>query len=151
MHSFNNGYGEEIVRIRHGGIACRLDLEEGDTILRLNHFPLNYHGSWQDALGLAMQDGGHIVLVVRQGCGRIVTRHIDLDWHGHVIEAPIARPPVILPPMERPIGPITPKVSYNQHRGRQIVGRVPHAGGPHLVPVTLKSRLDHRFDFNGRR
>lgn len=123
MHSYNNGYGEVIVRVRHGGLACQLGLEEGDVVTRLNHDRLTYHGSWEDALSHAMADGGHIVLRVRDGrTGRIVRRHVDLDPYGNVIEGPV--------------GPITPKavvvtprvVPHSVgYRGYAPAPRVPHA------------------------
>ena len=49
--SFNiHGFGERVTSVRWGGIAQRMGLESGDTILSLNGYPLTYHGSWNDAL-----------------------------------------------------------------------------------------------------
>ncbi|TWT85402.1 hypothetical protein Pla123a_02090 [Posidoniimonas polymericola] len=117
MHSYNNGYGEVVVRINHGGIACELGLEEGDLIERFNHQRLSYHGSWEDALAQAMADGGHIVLRVRDvHTGRRVTRHIDLDPYGRVVGGPI--------------GPVTPKVVVPSHPAPPVI--TPKVA-PHMV------------------
>jgi hypothetical protein len=76
--SFNNGYGERITGVRWGGIAQRMGLESGDTILSLNGYPLNYHGAWTDALSHAVyHDGGYVKLRVRDvRTGFVATRQI---------------------------------------------------------------------------
>jgi hypothetical protein len=75
--SFNNGWGERITGVRWGGIAQRMGLENGDTILSLNGYPLSYHGAWKDALREAVyQNGGHLKLKVRDvRTGQIAFRH----------------------------------------------------------------------------
>ena len=43
-----------------------MGLESGDTILSLNGYRLNYHGSWNDALQHAVyHDGGYVQLRIR--------------------------------------------------------------------------------------
>ena len=60
--SFNiNGYGERVTYVQWGGLAAQLGLEPGDTILSMNGFRLNYHGSWNDALYSAMSSGGQVL------------------------------------------------------------------------------------------
>ncbi|MCA9241392.1 MAG: hypothetical protein KDA37_14385 [Planctomycetales bacterium] len=84
MMTYNNGFGEKVVRVRYGGLADQLGLERGDTIVRMNNFRLNYEGAWSDALRSAMQNGGHIVLKVRNvRTGGFVTRHTDIDPYGY--------------------------------------------------------------------
>jgi len=56
-----NGYGERVTHVRWGGLASRLGLEPGDTILRMNDVPLTYHGSWNDALRHVMDEHGGVV------------------------------------------------------------------------------------------
>jgi hypothetical protein len=65
--SFNiQGFGERITNVRWGGIAQRMGLESGDTILSLNGYPLTYHGAWKDALREAVYyNGGHVKLKIR--------------------------------------------------------------------------------------
>lgn len=145
MHSYNDGFGEVIVRVRHGGLACQLGLEEGDVIKRLNGYRLSYHGAWQDALAHAMADGGHIVLRVRDGrTGHLVSRHVDLDPYGNVIEGPV--------------GPITPKVAVPRRPAPPIVtpkavpytvgyrGRVQPSFAPHVERHT-QPRFSFRIGF----
>ena len=98
--SFNNGYGERLTSVRWGGIAQRMGLESGDTILSLNGYPLNYHGAWTDALQHAVyHDGGYVKLRVRDVrsgqiafrqtyigdiCGPIVHNHYNGGYNGPV-------------------------------------------------------------------
>ena len=137
MSSYNDGYGERIVRVRYGGVAWRLGLERGDRILRINRSRLNYHGSWWYALQRAMDRGGHVLLYVEDvRTGRIVTRHIDFDPHAgpvvtpkvqvvdyapdyghqpHIVHPPVIDEPIVGPQCGTPPyagdhpGPITPK------------------------------------------
>lgn len=97
MHTFNDGYGERVVRVRYGGLAWQLGIERGDLIERLNRVRLNYHGSWRHALRNAMlRQGGRIVLRVRdEYTGRVAHRYVDLSRRGRRIDPPV--------------GPITPK------------------------------------------
>lgn len=135
MHTFNNGYGEQVTRVRRGGLAWRLGLERGDVIVRLNRFSLTYRGAWWDALDRAMHRGGHVDLTIRDSrTGYLVKRHIDLDhelgWQQdlgqqHVVTRPIT-PPIcggpypVEPdyPIGGPIGgPATPK--FHRNGGQQ--------------------------------
>lgn len=91
MHTYNQGHGEHVVRVNYGGVAWRLGIEPGDRIVRLNHYALDYHGSWEHALRRAMRHGGHVDLtVVDVRTGRLVRRHVDLD--GHWTDGPIVTP-----------------------------------------------------------
>src|SRR3990172_5339540 len=60
-----HGVGERVTFVRWGGLAAQLGLEPGDMILSMNGFPLNYHGSWTDALSEAVANGGWVQLRVR--------------------------------------------------------------------------------------
>jgi membrane-associated protease RseP (regulator of RpoE activity) len=130
--SFNiGGVGERVTHVRWGGLAAQLGLEPGDTILSMNGFRLNYHGSWNDALHQAVARGGWVQLTVRDvrtgrlarrqtfvGDGHVVgpitpklhtTAHANLHRpHGHHHEHHFGRP----------IGPITPKSKHGGHHGK---------------------------------
>jgi hypothetical protein len=82
--SYNvNGYGEQITGVRWGGIASRMGLEQGDVILSLNGYRLNYHGAWKDALREAMFHGGWVQLKVRDvRSGRIAIRETYVGGNG---------------------------------------------------------------------
>jgi len=151
MSTFNDGYGEQIVRIGYGGLAWRLGLERGDRILRINRSRLNYRGSWWDALQLAMDRGGHVRLFVQDvRTWRVVTRHVDFDPHAGPIVTPkvqvvdyhndhphephIVQPPVVDPHCGTPpyygdqLGPATPKFRQPpaaQRRGPQRLDAPP--------------------------
>ncbi|MGD9633434.1 MAG: hypothetical protein AB7G28_21120 [Pirellulales bacterium] len=78
-----NGYGERITNVRWGGLAQQMGLESGDVILRLNGYPLSYHGSWNDALREAMNQGGFVQLTVRDvRTGYIATRETYVGGYG---------------------------------------------------------------------
>jgi membrane-associated protease RseP (regulator of RpoE activity) len=98
--SFNiAGYGERVTRVRWDGLAAQFGLEPGDTILRLNGYPLTYYGAWDDALSRAAADGGWIQLMIRDvRTGAIAYRQIALGTAGY-----------------GPYGPITPKVHITGH------------------------------------
>jgi hypothetical protein len=83
--SFNiSGFGERVTGVRWGGIASRMGLESGDIILSLNGFPLSYHGSWNDALREAVDNGGFVQLTVRDvRTGMIATRETYVGGIGH--------------------------------------------------------------------
>ncbi|QDU54257.1 PDZ domain-containing protein [Aeoliella mucimassa] len=88
------GYGERVTHVNCYGRASQLGLEPGDTILTLNGIPLTYHGSWNQALYSAMQQGGSVTLAIRDvRSGAVVYRTTYLG--GGVIG--------------NPVGPITPK------------------------------------------
>ena len=79
--SFNvHGYGERVTFVQWGGLAAQMGLEPGDTILRVNDFRLDYHGSWNDALQHAMtQHGGQVRLRIRDvHSGHVVSRFVHL-------------------------------------------------------------------------
>jgi len=82
--SFNTGFGERVSYVRWGGLASQLGLEPGDTILRMNGVPLNYTGSWNDALYNAMySNGGWVSLRIRDvRTGYIVSRQMFLGGAG---------------------------------------------------------------------
>lgn len=127
MHSYNNGWGERVTRVRYGGIAFQLGIQPGDTILKLNHNRLCYHGSWENALSDAMtHHNGHIELLIRdRNTGRIVYRHIDLDPHHCGVTPPV---------YGGPVGPITPKSMPYQ------------AGKPVLPPAPVTPRQVIRYE-----
>jgi hypothetical protein len=83
--SFNiYGVGERVTSVRWGGIASRMGLESGDVILSLNGFPLSYHGSWNDALRNAVDNGGWVQLTVRDWrTGFIATRETFVGSGGY--------------------------------------------------------------------
>lgn len=136
MHTFNNGYGEQVTRVRPGGLAWRLGLERGDTIVRLNRYPLNYRGAWWDALDRAMERGGNVRLTVRDSrTGYLVKRYVDLGhelgWQhdlGHVEPRVVARP--IAPPVCEGPFPVEPDYPI---------------GGPIGGPATPKFRGGQKF------
>lgn len=84
--SFNiNGFGERITGVRWGGLAQQMGLESGDVILRLNGYPLSYHGSWNDALREAMNQGGYVRLTIRDvRTGSIRNRETYVGGYGPV-------------------------------------------------------------------
>jgi hypothetical protein len=132
--SFNiAGVGERITLVRPGSRAARLGLEPGDIIVRLNGFPLSYHGAGNDALRHAVASGGWVRLTIRDvRTGRLVARHTYVGEGG--------------------IGPITPKLhlggylphewhdSYHSH-----VPGAPKFGPEHGTSHTLK-KLAKLFD-----
>jgi hypothetical protein len=120
--SFNiSGYGERVTYVRWGGLAARLGLEPGDTVLSLNGFRLTYHGAWNDALYRAMANGGFVRLRIRDvRTGHIAHRHIDLGGFGPVT-----------PKYYADHGPITSHVVVHDHD---------HDFHPH-GPITLKSKV----------
>lgn len=120
FNSFNiGGYGERVTYVQWGGLAAQMGLESGDTILRLNGFPLQYHGSWNDALYQAMLNGGWVELTIRDvRTGWIATRQIFVGGsYGpvtpkyHVTSyGPVTSHVVVGPGHHHhPVGPITPK------------------------------------------
>jgi hypothetical protein len=116
--SFNmNGYGERITKVRWGGLAQQMGLENGDIILSLNGYPLSYHGSWNDALGEAMNHGGYVQLTVRDvRTGYIASRETYVGGYGPVEPHSYA--------VQYHNGPITTK-KYNQpHKHSQDVNSV---------------------------
>ncbi len=88
--SFNiQGFGERVTGVRWGGIAHRMGLESGDTIVSLNGYPLSYRGAWKDALREAIyHDGGHVKLKIRDvRTGMIAFRHTYVgDICGPIVE-----------------------------------------------------------------
>jgi len=95
------GVGERVTLVRIGSRAARLGLEPGDIIVRLNGFPLTYHGAWNVALHHAVASGGWVRLTIRDvRTGRLVTR---LTYVG-----------------EGRLGPITPKVHAGGHPSREL-------------------------------
>jgi predicted metalloprotease with PDZ domain len=129
--SFNvNGYGERVTFVQWGGLAAQMGLEPGDTILRMNDYRLNYHGSWNDALQHAMsQHGGQVRLRIRDvHTGHVVTRFVHL---GGIVS------------------PITPKyytggsnvhVIYHDHHDHDFHGPV--------GPITQKSKVGPKPNHN---
>lgn len=78
-----NGFGERVTGVQWGGIAQQMGLESGDIILGLNGFPLTYHGSWNDALREAMNNGGWVQLTVRDvRTGFVATRETFVGGNG---------------------------------------------------------------------
>jgi len=82
-----NGFGERVTFVRWGGIAQQMGLETGDVILGLNGYPLTYHGSWNDALREAMNNGGWVQLTIRDvRTGFVSTRETFVgDGYGPIV------------------------------------------------------------------
>ena len=131
FNSYNiANYGERVTNVRWGGLASQLGLERGDTILRLNGYPLTYHGAWNDALYRAISDGGWVQLTIRDVRTRhIVTRQMVVDSPGY--------------------GPITPKAHSVGYPGPSTSYVVPgdqcytphyNSGYPN-GPITAKSTI----------
>ncbi len=82
--SVNVGFGERVQFVRNNSRAERLGLEPGDLILSLNDIPLNYRGSWNDALSHALyEDGGYVQLKIRDvRTGRVVRRNTFVGGYG---------------------------------------------------------------------
>ena len=109
--SFNiRGYGERVTFVRWGGLASRLGLEPGDTILSMNGYRLTYHGSWNDALYRAMASGGVVRLRIRDVRTGLVAYRQMYVGDG--------------------FGPITPKYYAGEHVG-PITSHVYHHGPHH--------------------
>jgi hypothetical protein len=90
------GIGERVTFVEWHGLAARLGLERGDTVLAVNNFPLTYHGAWRDALREALYDGGWIQLAIWDvRTGGIAYRQTFLGSPNY--------------------GPITPKSHYATH------------------------------------
>jgi hypothetical protein len=124
FNSFNiGGYGERVTHVQWGGLASQLGLESGDTILKMNGFPLHYHGGWNDALYQAMQNGGWVQLTIRDvRTGWIVTRQAFVGGGA---------------------GPVTPKyhvTSYGPTTSHIVVGNPGYPGYP-VGPVTTKKMV----------
>ena len=122
--SFNvHGYGERVTHVRWGGLAAQMGLEPGDTILRVNDYRLDYHGSWNDALQHAMtQHGGQVRLRIRDvHTGHVVSRFVHLGG--------------IVPP-------ITPKY-YTGGANVQVIHHDHHDHDFHgpVGPITQKSKV----------
>jgi hypothetical protein len=122
--SFNiAGYGERVTHVRWGGLGAQLGLEPGDTILSMNGFRLNYHGSWNDALYSAMSNGGFLRLRIRDvRTGWVVTRHLNVGGG---------------------VGPITPKIYVGPNVQHHMVHPDQHNGGFYgpVGPITQKSKV----------
>jgi hypothetical protein len=82
-----NGFGERVTSVRWGGIAQQMGLESGDVILGLNGYPLTYHGSWNNALREAMNNGGWVELTIRDvRTGFVSTRETFVgDSYGPIV------------------------------------------------------------------
>jgi hypothetical protein len=127
--SFNiQGIGERVTSVRRFGLASRLGLESGDTILRLNGHRLNYHGAWNDALHQAVDNGGWVQLTIRDvRSGRIVNRQTFVgDNH---------------------VGPITPKFHGSEHVSHGDHHHPHHVGYP-SGPITPKSKPNNKGNNN---
>jgi hypothetical protein len=115
------GYGERVTRVRQFGLAADMGLEPGDVILRMNHFNLDYHGAWNDALREALWNhNGRVRLQIRDvRTGRVVERQVFVGGG--------------------PVGPITSK-SHN----RDVHDHYDHHDAHH-------SHRDNRMGNGGRR
>ena len=118
--SFNiAGVGERVTYVRWGGLASQLGLEPGDMILRMNGFPLSYHGAWNDALSQAVVNGGWVQLTIRDVRTGFLAHRQTFVGDGHVV------------------GPITPKIHVGGYHP-PVVHHKHHVGYPH-GPITPKS------------
>jgi hypothetical protein len=136
--SFNiAGVGERVTYVRWGGLASRLGLEPGDTILRMNGFRLNYHGSWNDALHSAVANGGYVQLMIRDvRSGYIAYRETYVGGSG-----PIVGP--VTPHFGGNHGPV---VHYRRHGGSPTGPVTPHShNGGNDVNQTIK-QIARLFD-----
>lgn len=97
------GYGERVTRVRQFGLAADMGLEPGDVILRMNHFNLDYHGAWNDALREALWNhNGRVRLQIRDvRTGRVVERQVFVGGG--------------------PSGPVTPKVHVSGNHNHNDV------------------------------
>jgi hypothetical protein len=82
-----NGFGERVTSVRWGGLAQQMGLESGDVILGLNGYALTYHGSWNDALREAVNNGGWVQLTIRDvRTGFVSTRETFVgDGYGPIV------------------------------------------------------------------
>ncbi len=133
FHSYNiANYGERVTYVRWGGLASQLGLEPGDTILRLNGYPLSYHGAWSDALYQAISGNGWVRLTIRDvRTGHIAHRQTFVGSPGYGPITPKSHsvgypgPPTSHYGIGQPVGPITPKsnggpgMNKNHHLGPQ--------------------------------
>lgn len=126
FNSYNiAGYGDRVTYVRWGGLASQLGLEPGDTILRVNGFPLTYHGAWNDALYQAMSSGGWVQLTIRDvRTGMVTYRQTSFGTPGY--------------------GPITAKSQVVGYPGQPYYPgdncHGPQYGGGYPVgPITAKS------------
>jgi hypothetical protein len=118
--SFNiAGVGERVTYVRWGGLASQLGLEPGDMILRMNGFPLSYHGAWNDALSQAVANGGWVQLTIRDVRTGFLAHRQAFVGEGHVV------------------GPITPKIHVGGYHP-PVVHHKHHVGHP-SGPITAKS------------
>jgi hypothetical protein len=124
--SFNiYGVGERVTSVRWGGIAAQMGLESGDLILSMNGFPLSYHGSWNDALRNAMNNGGWVQLTIRDvRTGFIATRETFVGSPGY--------------------GPITPYSHVTTYHG-PTTSHIVVGGGNPVGPITMK-KLIKKFE-----
>jgi hypothetical protein len=122
--SFNiRGVGERVTFVRWGGLASRLGLEAGDTILSVNGYRLTYHGSWNDALYRAMSNGGMVRLRIRDvHTGGIARRELYLGGSGG-------------------IGPVTPKFHVGHYHG-PVTPHVHHGHAHHDTVHTIKDIVE---------
>jgi len=118
-----HGVGERVTFVKWHGLAARLGLERGDTILAMNNFPLTYHGAWHDALRAAVYDGGWVQLAIWDvRTGGIAYRHTFLGSPGD--------------------GPITPKSHYAK---QGPIGPKWHGGSPKSGPPQFKMDLSEQL------
>ncbi len=76
------GYGEQVTYVERGSTAFRLGLEAQDVILSLNGKRLTQRGAWQAALQTAVDEGGSVILKVRDArTGAIAVRQTKLLNH----------------------------------------------------------------------
>lgn len=136
FQSFNlSGIGDRVTFVDCHGLAADMGLEPGDIVLRLNGFPLSYHGAWNEALTQAVYQGGVVTLAIRDvNTGATVHRTTYLNGMG-------------MPD----VGPVTPKSGHVTqkfvHPGpqQQFVQPMP-IGVP--GPITQKSMSGNKHNHN---
>lgn len=160
LRTVHTPQGEQVVRVRPGGIACQMGLERGDIIVRVNRFAIDCPTAFDQALAFAIQRRGFVRFTYLQGCtGRLVTAHASLPVAGHagfrggfgggLIEpAPRVREPILDPRFRNErafFGDRRDSRGFVSPRG-QFAGR---GGFVAVPPQRVDSRLQD-FDRRGR-
>ncbi|MEN1679553.1 MAG: hypothetical protein AAGJ46_08160 [Planctomycetota bacterium] len=150
--------GEQVIRVRPGGIACQMGLERGDIIVRVNRFAIDCPNAFGEALAFALERGGFLRLTYLQGCtGRLATAQAHLPVVGRTgfrggfgggFAGPTPRfhEPILDPRFRNEqalLGNRIDNRGFFQSRG-QFGGR----GGVAALPP---QRVDPRFRDDGRR
>ena len=75
----NSALGERVTGVQFGGLASRLELKPGDTIVGVNGQELRTADGWQNAIQRAAEQDGWVTLKVLDGrSGRMAYRTANL-------------------------------------------------------------------------